>query len=203
MEKLEKKIKEMESKIEVIEKEKEESRKETERQDKLEDTDTEEEGEVNRERTETKKELMEIKRRLQEKEKQERRNNIVIKGLEKKEKSLEEIARAFLEKEFGIKEGIGKIDILGKSRREIVVVELKDWETKQRIMSAKSKLGERKIYIEHDLTREEREVQKMRERTREERREGRKVKVGYKKLVIDGTQFVWNEERKMIVEKNR
>lgn len=203
VEKLEKKIKEMESKIEVIEKEKEESRKETERQGKLEDTDTEEEGEVNRERTETKKELMEIKRRLQEKEKQERRNNIVIKGLEKKEKSLEEIARAFLEKEFGIKEEVGKIDILEKSRREIAVVELKDWEIKQRIMSVKSKLGERKIYIEHDLTREEKEVQKiLRERAREERREGRKVKVGYRKLVIDGTQFVWNEERKMIVEKN-
>lgn len=63
----------------------------------MEDTDTEE-GEVNRERTEIKKELMEIKRRLQEKEKQERRNNIVIKGLEKKEKSLKEITRAFWKK---------------------------------------------------------------------------------------------------------
>lgn len=42
----------------------------------------------------------------------------------------------------------------------------------------------------------------MRERAREERREERKVKVEYRKLVIDGTQFVWNEERKMIVEKN-
>lgn len=113
-----------------------------------------------------------------------------------------------MEKEFGIKEEVGKIDIgtrkgLGKNRREIVVVELKDWETKQRIMSVKSKLGERKIYIEHDLTREEREVQKiLRKRAREERREGRKVKVGYRKLVIDETQFVWNKERKMIVEKN-
>lgn len=112
-----------------------------------------------------------------------------------------------MEKEFGIK-GVGKIDIgarkgLKKSRRKIVVMELKDWETKQRIMSVKSKLGERKIYIEHDLTREEREVQKILiEKAREERREGRKVKVGYRKLVIDETQFVWNEQRKMIVEKN-
>lgn len=204
VEKLEKKIKEMECKVEVIEKEKEESRKnKMERKGKMGDSNTTTEAEDNRERMETKKELMEIKRRLQKKEKRDRRNNIVIKGLENKEKSIEKMAREFLEKEFGIKEGVGKIDTVGKGKRELAVVELKDWETKQKIMREKSKLGERKIYIDHDLTKEEREVQRILiERAREERIKGKKVKIGYRKLVIDGTQFIWNEEKQIIVAKN-
>lgn len=180
VEKLEKMIKEMECKVEVIEKEKEESRKnKMERKGKIGDSNTTREAEDNRERMEIKKELMEIKRRLQEKEKRDRRNNIVIKGLENKEKSIEKMAREFLEKEFGIKKGVGKIDTVGKGKRELAVMELKDWETKQKIMREKGKLGERKIYIDHDLTKEEREVQRI-ERAREERIKGKKVKIGYR-----------------------
>lgn len=69
-----------------------------------------------------------------------------------------EIALEFLKNEFGLKEEVGKIIIVGKSKKEIALVELKDWEAKQKIMREKSKLGERKIYIDHDLTKEEREV---------------------------------------------
>lgn len=192
VEKLEREMKEMESRLEIIEKEKEESWKnKAVSQDKMGDTDTMRVAEDFRERWETKKDLTEIKRRLREKEKWERRNNIVIKGLEKKEKGMEEIAIEFLKNEFGLKKGVGKIIIVRKSKKEIALVELKDWEAKQKIMREKSKLGERKIYIDHDLTKEERKVQRMIvERAREERVKGRKVKVGYRKLIIDGTQFI-------------
>lgn len=195
-------MKEMESRLE---KEKEESWKnKAVNQDKMGDTDTMRVAKDFRKRWKTEKDLTEIKRRLREKEKWERRNNIVIKGLEKKEKGMEEIAIEFLKNEFGLKEeGVGKIIIVGKSKKEIALVELKEWEAKQKIMREKSKLGERKIYIDHDLTKEEREVQRMMvERAREERIKGRKVKVGYRKLTIDRTQFIWNEEREMIVAKN-
>lgn len=204
VEKLEREMKEMESRLEIIEKEKEESWKnKAVSQDKMGDTDTMRVAEDFRERWETKKNLTEIKRRLREKEKWERRNNIVIKGLEKKEKGMEEIEIEFLKNEFGLKEGVGKIIIVGKSKKEIALVELKDWKAKQKIMIEKNKLGERKIYIDHDLTKKERKVQRMIiERAREERVKGRKVKVGYRKLIIDGTQFIWNEEREMIVAKN-
>lgn len=96
---------------------------------------------------------------------------------------MEEIAIEFLKNEFGLKEeGVGKIIIVRKSKKEIALVELKYWETKQKIMREKSKLGERKIYIDHDLTKEERKIQRMIvERAREERVKGRKVKVGYRK----------------------
>jgi len=49
-------------------------------------------------------------------------------------------------------------------------VELDQWETKEKIIKEKKKLGNRKIFI--DRTVEERQIQrKLRERARKERRE--------------------------------
>lgn len=52
----------------------------------------------------------------------------------------------------------------GKERKEVAIIELEDWETKELIMKEKKNLRSKqytnKIYIDHDLTREEREVQR-------------------------------------------
>lgn len=66
----------------------------------------------------------------------------------------------------------------------------------------KKKLEEKKIYIDHDLIKEEMEIQKLlREREYEEKKKGNKVKVSYKKIWINGKNFVWIDERNKI-EKN-
>lgn len=62
-------------------------------------------------------------------------------------------------------------------------------------MKEKSKLKGRDIYIDHDLTKEERDIQrKLRERAKREREESKKVKIGYKKIIIEGKTYIWNEE---------
>lgn len=43
---------------------------------------------------------------------------------------------------------------------------------------------------------------KLRERAREEKMEGRRMKVGYRKIEIQGKVYVWSEERSEIIEKN-
>ena len=43
---------------------------------------------------------------------------------------------------------------------DLIIVEMKDWETKQSAMQKKKKLGEKRIYIDHDLTEEARRVQR-------------------------------------------
>jgi hypothetical protein len=62
------------------------------------------------------------------------------------------------------------------------------WKQKKNIMLNRSKLKERKgerMYIDDDLTNEERKTQKiLREVTREER--GKRVKIGYRKIQING-----------------
>lgn len=85
------------------------------------------------------------------------------------------------------------VQTTGKAGREVVIIELEDWETKEMIMKEKKKLKDKymnKIYIDHDQTREEREVQRrIRERAKKER-EGKMIKIGYKKINIEGKQYV-------------
>jgi hypothetical protein len=65
---------------------------------------------------------------------------------------------------------------------------IESWKQKKNIMLNRSKLKERKgerMYIDDDLTNEERKTQKiLREVTREERR--KRVKIGYRKIQING-----------------
>jgi hypothetical protein len=67
------------------------------------------------------------------------------------------------------------------------------------MMLNKSKLKEKKderMYIDDDLTKEERETQKkLRELARKERDRGKRVKIGYRKIQINGEWFRWGERR--------
>lgn len=62
------------------------------------------------------------------------------------------------------------------------------------------------IWIEDDLTKEEREIQKqLREKAKEERTKGKKVKVGkgYMKIFIEDYVYIWNEKGRRLKEKSR
>lgn len=48
-----------------------------------------------------------------------------------------------------------EIIIFGRKEREWAVVEIEDWKTKQAIMKEKKKLRGKNIFIDHDLTKEE------------------------------------------------
>jgi len=141
-------------------------------------------------------EVRKLKRIMEEKEKKERKNKVIIRGLNPGKTGLKEEAKAFLEKDFGAKESIKEIQVIGReSGRGVVMVEMEKWEEKEKIMKEKSKLYGRNIFIDHDMIKEERKVQRrLRERARKEREEGKKVKVGYRKMYIESELYVWNEE---------
>lgn len=71
-------------------------------------------------------------------------------------------------------------------------------------MKNKSKLRnlkDIKVYIENDLTEEERKIQKLiRERAAQERKNGNKVFLGYNKITINGIRWTW-DQRKMQLQK--
>jgi hypothetical protein len=143
------------------------------------------------------------KRERNMKERKEKKNNLVIRGLHKEEnKSLMDTAETFLEREFGAKAGVKKMRSTGKEGREIVIVEMDCWESKDSIMKEKKKLGTKKIFIDHDLTFEDREVQRrIKERAWKERTEGKWVKIGFRKLEVQGRKYVWSEEENKLIEK--
>lgn len=141
-------------------------------------------------------EVRKLKRIMEEKEKKERKNKMIIKGLNPGKSGLKEEAKALLKKEFGANDSIKDVQVIGKEwEREVIIVEMEKWEEKEKIMKKKSKLYGRNIFIEHDLTKEEKEVQRrLRERARKEREGGRKVRVGYRKMYIESELYVWDEE---------
>jgi hypothetical protein len=58
------------------------------------------------------------------------------------------------------------------------------------------------MFIDDDLTNEERKTQKkLREVTREERDRGKRVKIGYRKIEINGEWSIW-DEREEKLKKN-
>lgn len=152
---IDEKIKKLEDKLEKLEMKREGREKDRESEDRRKEA--EEKGYVEKIR----EEMKEVKNKLEEKEKQERRNKIVVKEIEEGEEDKEKATKTFLKEVFDIKEGIKKIEIIGKKGRQVAVVELINWEVKQKIMKEKKKLRWKKIYIDHDLTRREKEVQRI------------------------------------------
>lgn len=91
-----------------------------------------------------------------------------------------------------IKEGEGKKGI-------VVIVE--EWEMKRNVMMKKKNL-DKGIYIDDDLTRREREIQeRLRRMAREEKEKGKEVKIGYKKISVNGKWFKWNEKENCLSEE--
>ncbi|KAF5299031.1 hypothetical protein FQR65_LT09494 [Abscondita terminalis] len=72
----------------------------------------------------------------------------------------------------------------------ITVVKLKNWESKQQIMKNKPKLNGSQIYIENNMTYEERKIQKY--VAKKEVSQGKTVKVGWHKLYKEGKWWKWD-----------
>lgn len=94
-----------------------------------------------------------LKRIIEDKEKKERKNNIVIRGLRKGKEDVKEVGTEFLE-EFGAGGKIKYIKMEGKEGKEVAIVGIEDWQAKEKIMKEKSKLRGRNIFIDHDMTKE-------------------------------------------------
>jgi hypothetical protein len=124
----------------------------------------------------------------------EQQKNIVVTGLDEEEweneKKLEKWVKAELEVEVTVKE-MYKIN-----GGKMIVAELESWGEKRKVMENKRKLREKKgkrLCIEDDLTKKERDIQKeLRALAKEERQKGLRVKVGYKKIWIEGKGFRWD-----------
>jgi hypothetical protein len=103
--------------------------------------------------------------------------------------------KEWLEREIGVKVNVKEAFKINKDK--MMLVKIESWNQKKNIILNKNKLKERKgerMYIDDDLTNEEKKTQKkLREVTREVRNRGKRVKIGYRKIQINGERFVWTE----------
>lgn len=130
-----------------------------------------------------------------------RKNNIVIKGKEvtmenDNKREVDAKAKEILWK-INANVEIENITYLGKDKnnRGIVRVTFKNFTDKLRIVRNKATLKGQEVYIDDDLTKNERAIQAaLRSRAREERSKGNNnVKVGYQKILLNGQWTNWND----------
>lgn len=128
-------------------------------------------------------------------ERLKKKNNIILKGL-KPSQNTEEKIKKWIEEKLHVQVDFTKVIILNKGgKNEIIRAELPNWEQKQMIMSAKKNLKNTQIYIDNDLTWEERKIQReIRNIARVERAKGKSVKIGYQKIIIGEEVYYWDKQ---------
>lgn len=161
-----------------------------------------ENGEIREENRIIKEKLNEMEKRLIHVEREEIKNNIIITGLEIKEKKggLKQGLESFLEKAIGVKTQIRGAKELGP---KVYKVELDSTCDREEIMENKSKLRQHSniIYINREMTREEMKIQKeIKQIARNEREKGKIVKTGYQKITINGKELRWDKTRGELAE---
>jgi hypothetical protein len=160
-----------------------------------------EQKEISRAENEKLKQRIKVmEEQMERNERKERRNNIVIKG--KKFSHREEI-RDFIEKNLQIK--IEMMEVIEQRNEAINIVRMSRTD-KIAVMKNKKRLKEtnRKIFIDDDMTRQEREMQiALRIRAKQERARGRNAWVKYGKIVVDGEEWEWDRERREIVNDSK
>jgi len=138
-----------------------------------------------------------LERKWERKERDGRRKNILIKGLKVGEEELKERVEEILEGVGGdIKvEEVKNIQAGKTEKGRLVVVRLMSEDMRRRVLRNKGKLKGGEIWIEEDLTWEERKKRwKIRRIAREEEVKGKRVRVNQEGVWIEGLWWGWDEE---------
>jgi len=134
------------------------------------------------------------------KEKEERKDNIIIKGWVNVERIEKERVEEFLKDRLGLEIKVKGCKVNGK----VVVVNLNSSEDKKEIMKGKSKLKGGNIFIDNDLTWEERKTQeRINKWVKEQREKGKEVRSGLARVKIEGKWRRWEEIEEELEGKGR
>jgi len=166
---------------------------------------TRSEGEISTGSCLSTREVDRIRRWVTEKDREERRRNIILKGIrppkeiEKDRKKVSE----WIEKLFREKMGVD-INVQGcRESGTVIVAKLESEEEKREVMRNKYKLKGGNIFIENDLSWEERNIQvKINRWVREQKVKGLEVKIGIGRVRVKGVWRAWAEiEREGLAEE--
>ncbi|KAJ8664575.1 hypothetical protein QAD02_006237 [Eretmocerus hayati] len=136
----------------------------------------------------------EQKRRLEENEKRARRNNLIIIGKKREQYRLREKVELWIERELRVSCKIIRAWKIRNTKEEMIGIECENSEKWREIMTNKSKLKGTEIYIEKDLTWQERETRrKLIGFAKEQAGKEKKTLVRDIQVIIEGQIWRWNE----------
>lgn len=153
--------------------------------------------EIKQENQLMKKEITSLNGKVEQLEKITKKRNLIITGIrmdKSDDKLLKREMENFLAKELQFDAEIRSAQKIGDN---VCLIETESMSDKIDILKNKSKLRnlQEKIFIEPDLTKKEQNIQKIiRGKAKEERDRGNQAKVGYKKLIVNGIVWKWNED---------
>lgn len=156
------------------------------------------------EKTELIEKINNLERRIDRQEKEKRKNNTILSGIKLEETNMEQNLKEFINKELEIDIKPKKCQILkNKQNKNMYLVEWESFEDKLMVLKKKYKLKSKsqQIFIESDLTPEERKIQwEVRMVANEAKKQSQNVKIGYQKIFIDGEEYRWSEKEKGVVQ---
>lgn len=125
-------------------------------------------------------------------ERRRRKRNIVVQGVRATGRRVEEEIKKVVRENLEVEPNIQRIQRAPGGP----IVTLGSMDIKKAVMTRKGGLRGLDIWIDDDLTTREKEVQDwLREEACRKREEGRAVRIGYQKIRIDGTWWIWNDRQ--------
>lgn len=147
-----------------------------------------------------------VEEKVERLDKAGRKNNILITGIEIKEKQTENIKgemKQFIKYNLQVETEITEVY---KLDTKTWIARIGSFEKKLEILRNKRRLKNgdyKRVYINNDLTEHERNIQrKIRNRADKERDDGKTVRMGFKRMIIDGEKWVWNGKTQDLVRES-
>lgn len=156
---------------------------------------------IKQENTKIKQELNELRKNMEWMEKDKKKNNVLVSGMDLDKignENIKDTIEEFIEKNLGVKIVI-KSTI--KLSSKTCLIEMANQEDKYKVMKNKSKLKnhQQQIFINNDLTKKERNKQKqIKVIAEQEKNKGKNVKIGYNRIIIDGEEWRWNKDNETL-----
>lgn len=157
------------------------------------------------ERKELTERIEKLEQRIEKNEKEKRRNNLVIKGKNLENSNNKEKMAEFMKNKLEVDAEIKKVVTISKKDDwNTILVQMETWEEKLKVLKNKNKLKGSNIFIEHDYTQDERRIQgEIIKIAKAETEKGNETKIFYRKMLINGVPYIWDENEKGLVKDEK
>lgn len=152
---------------------------------------------ISKENTEIKRELENLKHSVENLGREKRKMNVVMTGktidaINKTQRELTNQMNEFIKEKLDVQVNIKTVQKLGE---KVCLIELQNLHEKEQIIKNKYKLRKlsERIYINEDLSRKDREIQKqLRTKLQEARRQGKNAKIEKGRILVENEVGKWN-----------